>query len=160
MKHTAKVLIPNKEWLVQEGSKKVGTLTKDKRGYVFYNHGNKVSFKDLNEMNTMFGSALFEENLKNIIHKKPVNDKVEVCGFPCKEPIVDPVYDVQRKLPLFIKEDGSKSQHCAGYFVIKQRKGWYKSFCPKLIKIERYPFFGPFKTEKEADDWFERLVDT
>ena len=33
--------------------------------------------------------------------------------------------------------------------VIKFRKGWVKSFCPKLITLERYPFQGPFKTELE-----------
>jgi hypothetical protein len=33
--------------------------------------------------------------------------------------------------------------------VIKFRKGWVKSFCPKLITLERYPFHGPFKSESE-----------
>jgi len=35
------------------------------------------------------------------------------------------------------------------FVVIKFRKGWVKSFCPKLITLERYPYFGPFKTENE-----------
>jgi hypothetical protein len=28
-------------------------------------------------------------------------------------------------------------------------KGWVKSFCPKAITIERYPYKGPFKSEIE-----------
>jgi hypothetical protein len=59
------------------------------------------------------------------------------------------MYNVKKKLPLFAKSDKSKSQYCAGYYVIKFRKGWVKSFCPKLITLERYPFQGPFKTESE-----------
>ena len=32
---------------------------------------------------------------------------------------------------------------------VQFRKGWVKSFCPKLITLERYPFQGPYKTELE-----------
>ncbi len=56
---------------------------------------------------------------------------------------------VKKKLPLFAKSDKSKSQYCAGYYIIKFRKGWVKSFCPKLITLERYPFHGPYKTSEE-----------
>jgi hypothetical protein len=59
------------------------------------------------------------------------------------------VYNVRKKLPLFAKSDKSKSQYCAGYYVIKFRKGWVKSLCPKLITLERNNYYGPFKTENE-----------
>ena len=59
------------------------------------------------------------------------------------------MYDVKRKLPLFTKSNKSKSAYCAGYYIIEFEKGWVKSFCPKLITIERYNFKGPFKTEIE-----------
>jgi hypothetical protein len=39
--------------------------------------------------------------------------------------------------------------YCAGYYIIRFDKGWVKSFCPKLITIERYENRGPFKTEFE-----------
>ena len=59
------------------------------------------------------------------------------------------MYSVRQKLPLYAKSAKSKSQYCAGYYVIKFRKGWVKSYCPKLITLERYPYHGPFKTETE-----------
>jgi hypothetical protein len=57
--------------------------------------------------------------------------------------------DVQRKLPLFTKSAKSKSLYCAGYYIIKFDKGWVKSFCPKLITVERYETKGPFKSDLE-----------
>ena len=59
------------------------------------------------------------------------------------------MWDLKKKLPLFTKSEKSKSVYCAGYYIIKFNKGWVKSFCPKLITIERYDYKGPFKTEIE-----------
>ena len=59
------------------------------------------------------------------------------------------MFDIRRKLPLFTKSSDSKSLYCAGYYVIKFDKGWVKSFCPKLITLQRYEYKGPFKTESE-----------
>ena len=50
---------------------------------------------------------------------------------------------------MFSKSKKSKSLYCAGYFIIRFNKGWVKSFCPKLITIERYENKGPFRTELE-----------
>jgi hypothetical protein len=67
------------------------------------------------------------------------------------------MYDVKRKLPLFTKSSKSKSLYCAGYYTIKFEKGWVKSFCPKLITIERYEYRGPFKTELEMRTELSRV---
>jgi hypothetical protein len=149
MNSTAKVLIPNKEWLIQEGSKKVGGVSKDKKGYAFYKKGIKIPFKTLTEINTAFGVALSEENIKKIKEEAAENKNYAIYDFPCSSKPYGPVYNVKKKLPLFAKSDKSKSQYCAGYYVIKFRKGWVKSFCPKLITLDRYPFHGPYKTEVE-----------
>lgn len=71
----------------------------------------------------------------------------EVHGFPTSCVPYNPVYDVVRKLPLFTKSEKSKSLYAAGYYIIRFEKGWVKSFCPKLITIERYESKGPFKTD-------------
>lgn len=62
------------------------------------------------------------------------------------------MYDVRRKLPLFTKSNQSKSLFCAGHYVIKFPKNWVRSFCPKLITIERYEFSGPYLTEEESKE--------
>jgi hypothetical protein len=72
-----------------------------------------------------------------------------VYDFLCSSKPFNPVYNVRKKLPIYAKSTKSKSQYCAGYYVIQFRKGWVKSFCPKLITLERYPFKGPFRTEQE-----------
>jgi hypothetical protein len=58
---------------------------------------------------------------------------------------------------LFTKSNKSKSAYCAGYYIIRFDKGWVKSFCPKLITIERYEFKGPFKTEIEMRSELSRV---
>jgi len=72
-----------------------------------------------------------------------------VYGFPTSVNPYNTMYDVKRKLPLFTKSEKSKSAYCAGYYIIRFDKGWVKSFCPKLITVERYETRGPFKTELE-----------
>ena len=76
-------------------------------------------------------------------------DQNIIYGYPTSSRPYEPVYNVKKKLPLFAKSAKSKSQYCAGHYVIQFRKGWVKSFCPKLITLERYPYAGPFKTEAE-----------
>ena len=146
--NTAKVLIPNKEWVVTENQQKIGAITKDKKGYHFIHKGKAVGFKNLNELKTQLGIELFEESIKKATRDND-NKNYIIYDYPCSSKPFDPVYSIKEKLPLFAKSDKSKSRYCAGYYVIKFRKGWVKSFCPKLITLERYPYYGPFKTEAE-----------
>ena len=149
MNSTAKVLVPNKEWLVRDGDRKIGSISKAKKGYVFLKNGNQINFKNLSEINTQFGIAIFEENIKKVKSDVVENKNYAIYDFPCSSKPHNPIYNIKKKLPLFAKSNKSKSQYCAGYYIIKFRKGWVKSFCPKLITLERYPFHGPVKTEPE-----------
>jgi hypothetical protein len=139
----SKVLIPNKEWIIEDSGKKIGSIAKNKKGYVFIRKGQSInikSFKDVVEkLDTIDTKRKFE--------LEPLN--YTIYNYPCSSKPFEPVYNVKKKLPLYAKSSKSKSQYCAGYYVIQFRKGWVKSFCPKLITLERYPFHGPFKTEYE-----------
>jgi len=149
MNSTAKVLIPNKEWLVRDEASKIGSISKAKKGYTFLKNGKQISFKDLAEVKAQFGIEVFEESIKKIKKDAAESKNYSIYDFPCSSKPFEPVYSVKQKLPLYAKSAKSKSQYCAGYYVIKFRKGWVKSFCPKLITLERYPFHGPFKSEAE-----------
>jgi hypothetical protein len=149
MNSTVKVLVPNREWLVKDGGVKIGGVSKDKKGYAFYKKGIKVNFKSLADINSAFGTALSEEAVKKIKEEAAENKNYAIYDFPCSSKPYEPVYNVKKKLPLFSKSDKSKCRYCAGYYVIKFKKGWVKSYCPKLITLDRYPFQGPFKTEAE-----------
>lgn len=147
MNSIAKCLIPNKEWLVEDNGVKIGSISKNKKGYSFLCNGKQISL-DAGDVKTQFGNILLDNSLKTINSGLGV-DSYSIYNYPCSSKPFGPVYNVKQKLPVYAKSDKSKSQYCAGYYVIKFRKGWVKSFCPKLITLERYPYHGPFKTEAE-----------
>jgi len=103
-------------------------------------------FDNEKQLKRNFGSDLTWQNLEITEIRET---QKEVHSFPTSCVPFNSMYDVKRKLPLFTKSDKSKSLYCAGYYVIKFDKGWVKSFCPKLITVERYETRGPFKTELE-----------
>jgi hypothetical protein len=143
----SKVLIPNKEWILEDHGEKIGSISKKKKGYDFFRKGRKFEFKNLEEIKKELGITIVEGQA---IEKNDVTDvSYSIYNYPCSSKPFEPVYNLKKKLPLFAKSGKSKSLYCAGYYVIKFRKGWVKSFCPKLITLERYPYHGPFKTETE-----------
>jgi hypothetical protein len=150
MSTNAKVLIPEKEWLIKNGTEKIGSISKVKKGYVVLHHGKAMPFKSLAEVKSAVGIALFEEGIKKAKKDMPESTGYSIYDYPCKTKPYEPMYNVQKKLPLYTKRSKSKSQHCAGHYIIKFSKGWVKSFCPKRITLERYPYYGPFKTEEES----------
>ena len=144
----AKVLIPNKSWLLEDQGVKLGTLNKEKKGFSILYQGQKVDVGTLKDVKKQLGEIYFEEH--SVAPKaSPKKDGYNIYDFPCGSRPFNPLYNILKKLPIYAKSNKSKSQYCAGYYVIKFRKGWVKSFCPKLITLERYPFQGPYKTEAE-----------
>jgi hypothetical protein len=139
----SKVLIPNKEWIIEDSGKKIGSIAKNKKGYIFLRNGKMINIKSYKDI----VDYLDNTNTKNKFEIEPLT--YTIYNYPCSSKPFEPVYNVKKKLPLYAKSSKSKSQYCAGYYVIQFRKGWVKSFCPKLITLERYPFHGPYKTEQE-----------
>ena len=58
------------------------------------------------------------------------------------------MFYVKKKLPIFTKENKSKSFYCAGHYLV-HKKSWTEMFCPKLITLEKYKFHGPFKNQHQ-----------
>tara|TARA_B100001057_G_scaffold151746_1_gene151731 strand:+ start:1803 stop:2276 length:474 start_codon:yes stop_codon:yes gene_type:complete len=143
----AKEVLKNKFWLVENDGKKIGTLSYDNEKYMLNDsYGQCHYFSNQNAISKNFGSKINWTTL-DITETAPTEKMVH--GMPTSCIPHNPVYDVKRKLPMFSKSNKSKSLYCAGYFIIRFDKGWVKSFCPKLITIERYESKGPFKTEIE-----------
>ena len=149
MNSTAKVLVPDKEWLITDNNQKIGAVSKSKKGYTFYKNGKSMGFKNLVDVKSHLGIVLFEEGVKKTTATPLENKGFTVYDYPCRAQPYNPVYNVKLKLPLYTKNLKSKSRYCAGYYVIKFQKGWLKSFCPKLITLERNPYQGPFRTPQE-----------
>ena len=146
----AKSVVKDKFWIVESDEERIGTMSFTDDRYMFSNKVETCFFDTKREMKKKFGTEIIWTDLS----KEPVGSLDEtpdfiVHGFPTSVSPHNTMYDVVRKLPLFTKSDKSKSAYCAGYYIIEFEKGWVKSFCPKLITIERYNSKGPFKTEIE-----------
>jgi hypothetical protein len=141
----AKPVIDGKFWILENNGIKIGILQKDETDkFVLSSKEDKSVFKDIKSIEKKFGKNFFISS-----KKETVSIPQEIYGYPTNCQPHNPMYDVKKKLPLFTKSDASKSVYCAGYYAIKFDKGWVKSFCPKLITVQRYEARGPFKTELE-----------
>ena len=143
----AKPIIDNKFWIIEEDGEKIATLRKNEDNRFVMSNEAGIKIYDTKESLTKeFGKKFF---LVKIIKESADALSNEVHGYPTSAEPHNTMFDIRKKLPLFTKSGDSKSLYCAGYYVIKFDKGWVKSFCPKKITLERYPYQGPFKTELE-----------
>lgn len=143
----AKPIIKDKFWIVERDGEKFATLRKNEDNRFILSNKLGVKVYDTKESLTkQFGKDFFVAKiLKEADESKPN----EIHGFSTSTSPYNSMFDIKRKLPLFTKSEDSKSLYCAGYYVIRFDKGWVKSFCPKLITLQRYEYRGPFKTELE-----------
>ena len=149
---TAKPVLDNKFWIMEKDGVRFGTLTINEDKYMFSGSDGIRFFDNKRQLERKLGKTTFE--IQEHINIEP--DK-NVHNYPTSSAPYNPMYDVKRKLPLFTKSEKSKSLYCAGYYIIRFDKGWVKSFCPKLITVERYETRGPFKTEFEMKQELSRV---
>jgi hypothetical protein len=143
----AKPIVDGKFWIVEENGVKIGTLHKKENNRFMLSASDGSSFfGKREELIKAFGKDFFSSKIKTTISQ---DENCDVYGYPTSCHPFNPMFNVQKRLPLFTKSQASKSLYCAGYYIIRFNKGWVKSFCPKLITIERYENKGPFKTELE-----------
>lgn len=144
----AKPIVDGKFWIVEQGGEKIATLhKKENNKFILSSSNGEMMFNKKEELTKQFGKEFFLTSSK--VKVTTSTETKECHGYPTSCKPYNSMYDVRRKLPLFTKSNQSKSLYCAGYYVIKFDKGWVKSFCPKAITIERYPYKGPFKSELE-----------
>jgi hypothetical protein len=143
----AKPIIDNKFWIIEKDGEKVATLRKDEDNrFVMSNQLGIKIYDNKKSLTDQFGKDFF---VAKIVQESRCAQPNEIHGYSCSTTPHNAMFDIKRKLPLFTKSEDSKSLYCAGYYVIRFDKGWVKSFCPKLITLQRYEYQGPFKTEIE-----------
>jgi hypothetical protein len=146
----AKPIVDGVLWIVEQDGVRVGTLhKKENNHYMFSTKQGEMFFSRRSDLVKQFGKEFFLKETDKDISKL---EDFECHGYPTKWKPHKSMYNIRKKLPLFTKSNQSKSLFCAGHYIIKFPKNWVRSFCPKLITIERYPFTGPFKTEEEAKE--------
>ena len=143
----AKPIIDDKFWIVERGGEKFATLRKNEDNrFILSNEAGIRIFDTKESITRQYGKDFF---VAKIVREADNSNECEVHGYPSSTAPHNPMFDIRKKLPLFTKSEDSKSSYCAGYYIIKFDKGWVKSFCPKLITLQRYEYQGPFKTELE-----------
>jgi hypothetical protein len=146
----AKPVVDGVLWVVEQGGVRVGTLhKKENNHYMFSTKHGELFFNKKSDLVKQFGKEFFTKDIETTIS---LAETFDCHGYPTKWKPHKSMYNIRKKLPLFTKSNQSKSLFCAGYYVIKFPKNWVRTFCPKLITVERYPYYGPFKTEEEAKD--------
>jgi len=144
-KLNAKEILKNKFWIVESQGEKLGTISlSEEKNYMFSQPTGTRFFTSITQLKKQLGAEISWTSKEDID-----NSVSEVYNYPTSCTPYNPMYDVKRNLPLFTKSSKSKSLYCAGYYIIHFDKGWVKSFCPKLITVERYESKGPFKNEIE-----------
>lgn len=145
MTMNVKPVLEDKFWIVEDEGIRVGTLTKDEDKFIYTKKG-VVTFHSETQIKKEFGKSFLTAKITT---PDLDEDTREIHGFPTKNKPYNSMFDISRNLPLFTKSEKSKSVYCAGYYLIKFNKNWLKSFCPKLITLERNQYMGPYKTELE-----------
>lgn len=154
MSINVKEILDGKFWIVESEGEKVGTLSWNDDRYLLNSPGGSKFFDKKRDITAELGNDVRWTSLaiKEVLPAEKVSH-----GYPTSSIPFNSMYDVKKKLPLFTKSTKSKSLYCAGYYIIHFDKGWVKSFCPKLITVERYETKGPFTTELEMRQELSRV---
>jgi hypothetical protein len=146
MKLTAKSINDN-FWIVQIDGRKIGNITVEPTGVAFHQGNQTRRFQSLKELSDRYPITWQQFPIGN---QKSDND---VFGYPVKSQPFNPEFDIQRRLPLYTTETDSKSKRCAGYYLVNlHKKGWCRMFCPKMITLDRYSYYGPYMDRQSMLD--------
>ena len=137
----ARPIVNGKFWVLKQNEKKIGSVEKDNNGYFVTTQQGNARFKTIKSLRDITKIS-FEDDRERIKH--PEN---QVNGFPTDCKPFNGVYNIHTRLPVYTKEKKSKSWYAAGYYMLTIGRKTKIVFCPKLILLERYGYFGPVKEE-------------
>lgn len=142
----AKPVIDRKYWILQDNDRKVGNVEACDGGFQVKINNQTAQFKTIKLVEQRV-HVHFEPPLKT--KAKPVTNLVH--GYPVAGRVHNPMWDVQKKLPIYTKTNKSKSWFAAGWYKVKKGRNWSTIQGPKLILLQRYPYSGPFYSKEEAE---------
>lgn len=144
----AKPVIDKQFWILQEDNRKVGNVEACDGGYQVKINNQVAQFKTIKMVERKI-HVTFEDAPKKVKHSII---PTQVHGYPAAGRVYNPVWDVQKKLPLYTKTTKSKSWFAAGWYQVKKGRSWSTVQGPKLILLQRYPHSGPYYTKEEANE--------
>lgn len=135
-------IVKNKFWLVTDGDVKVGSVKSSDKGLTYMHNNEEEKFPSVKLLKDKYDISFETYN-----SPKEQEQQHEVYGYPTGKHFPhNPLWHVQLGVPVFTKEEKSRSFYCAGYYLVKERKKTKLHFCPKIILLERNEFEGPLKT--------------
>lgn len=143
----AKSVVKNKCWIVEQDGNKVASILTSPTGVTLVHKGHRERFTSLRLLSERYNIVIDKSKLT-----KEIKESHDVYGYPCEHKANNVLWDVKHRLPIFTKGNKSKSFFCAGYYIVKFNNGWVKSYCPKLITLNRYPYQGPFNSQEEMQE--------
>jgi hypothetical protein len=142
----AKPVVANKFWILKKDNQKVGEIEAGDHGVTVKLNNQVLKYNTIRmagrEVDIEFEQA----------QKKSVKTSNDVYGYAVSGRVHNPVWDVKHRLPLYTKDNNSKSWYAAGWYCIQQHRSWKVVRSPKLIMLQRYKYQGPFHTKEEAND--------
>jgi hypothetical protein len=136
-------IVKNKFWLVTSNDgNKVGSVKSSDRGLTYMHDNEEERFATIKLLKDKYNISFetYESTNNNV-------DEHEVYGYSTgKNKPYNQLWHVKLGVPVFTKEEKSRSFYCAGYYLIKERKKTKLHFCPKIIMLERNEFEGPLKS--------------
>jgi hypothetical protein len=147
----AKPIVKDQYWVVTDGDKKVGNVVASGTGIELIMNG--INTKYDNESDLKKKHKIDFQTIKT----NKTKPNLPISNYPTTNKVFNSMLDIKKKLLLYTKTSKSKCYYAAGYFVINQHGFNEVVFCPKYIFIQRYKYYGPFKTEQEAKDLINSL---
>ena len=144
----AKAIVKNKCWVVEDDRhNQVGTILANPMGVVYQHNQEREQFVNLKMLSDKYNIIVDKTKPAKVIKESHT-----VYDYPCDYNAQNILWDVRHRLPIFTKGTKSKSFFCAGYYIVQFNNGWVKSYCPKLITLNRYSYRGPYKTQEEMQE--------
>jgi hypothetical protein len=145
----AKNIVENRFWIIEnEKGERIGNIAQTTSGV-------RCTVDDAVEVFPNMSEMAEKKNI-SIIRKttelKNKTKETEVYGYPTNYSTFNQIWNVKLKLPLYTKNSKSSSFFAAGYYIVKFDKNWMAVDCPKLITLQRYAYYGPFKTKIEQSE--------
>lgn len=142
----AKPVIADRYWILKQDNHKVGEIEAGNDGYT-------VKIQNTVKRYTTIKMLDREANIKfepAATVSAPADN--QAYGYNTGTRVFNVLWDVKHRLPLFTKEDNSKSWFAAGWYRVKQHRNWKTVQNPKLITLQRYAYQGPFHSREEANE--------
>ena len=143
----AKPIVKDQFYILTQDDKKVGNIEATGDGFAVRINNKVMPFKTMAMIRKQVDIEV--PAVGNKPNREPASYQVQ--GYPSGSRVYNPIWNVQHKLPLFTKNNKSRSWYAAGWYQVKQRRTWAIVQSPKLITLERYPYQGPFYTKEEAN---------